>query len=323
VTALTRRAVLGGSIALMTTSARSQTAWPQQPITMMHGFGAGGPIDIVARIVAEGLSRRLGQQVLVEAKPGATGTIAAGQVARAAPDGHTLIAIASGHAVTAATFKALPYRAVDDFTFVTTTTDYPLVMVTHAEHPAKTIADLVATGRSGTTPPLYGTPGSGSFQHLAIELFARTAGMKMQHVPYRGSAQALTDLLGKRLDLIVEPPSVLLDAIGDGRLRALAVTGPSRFFRLPAVPTVEEAGVRGYAVTSWQGLAAPAGIPAAVLNRLHGEVAAVLAEPAVMERLKALGSDARPSSPAEFKAKVSTDIEKWTSVVADAKIERI
>jgi tripartite-type tricarboxylate transporter receptor subunit TctC len=323
VTELTRRALIGGSLALVAAQARSQAAWPEQPITIVHGFAAGGGIDIVARIIAEGLSKRLGQRVLVEAKPGATGTIAAAQVARAVPDGHTLLAIASGHAVTAATFKALPYRPVDDFETISITADYPLVMVTHAEHPAKSLGDFLIAARAPGKPVLYGTPGNGSFQHLAVELFARTAGIELQQVPYRGSAQALTDLLGKRLDLIMDAPPALLPAIRDGRLRALAVTGPRRFFLLPEVPTVEESGVRGYSVTSWQGLVAPAGIPAHILERLNSEVTSVLTEPAVIERFKGLGSDARPTSAAEFKAKVSAEIEKWSSLVVSANIERI
>jgi tripartite-type tricarboxylate transporter receptor subunit TctC len=326
--ALTRRELLAGSSALAATSAYGQAAygqavWPSQPITIVQGFAAGGPIDVVARMIAEPLSRRLGQNVLVEARPGATGTIAAGQVARATPDGHTLIAIASGHAVTAATFKALPYRPVEDFAMISLTAEYPLVMVTHADHPARSIAELIDTARSRPVPLLYGTPGSGSFQHLAIELFARTAGITLQHVPYRGSAQGLTDLVGKRLDIIVEPPTGLLEFLKDGRLRALGTTGSERFFRLPDVPTIAEAALPAYAVTSWQGLAAPAGLPAPVLDRLNREVTGILTEPAVVERMRAIGNNARPSKPEELRAKIASDIEKWTSVVTAANIERI
>jgi tripartite-type tricarboxylate transporter receptor subunit TctC len=327
-TVLTRRDVLAGSSALIATSAYAQgayaqAAWPSQPITIVQGFAAGGPIDTVARIIAEPLSKRLGQNVLVEARPGATGTIAAGQVARATPDGHTLIAIASGHAVTAATFKTLPYRPVDDFSMISLTTEYPLVMVTHSEHPAHSIADLLQLARSQPTPLVYGTPGSGSFQHLAVELFAKTAGIKLQHIPYRGTAQALTDIVGKRLDIIVEPPTGLLEFLANGKLRALAVTGPDRFFRLPDVPTVAEAGVPGYTVTSWQGLAAPAGLPAPVVDRLNREVIAILNDPTVAERMRAIGNNARPSKPQELRDKIADDIEKWTAVVAAANIERI
>jgi tripartite-type tricarboxylate transporter receptor subunit TctC len=324
VTRLTRRAAItGGLSALMVAPARSNADWPDHPITMVHGFPAGGPTDLVARIVADGLMRRLGQRIVVEGRSGASGTTAAAQVARAAPDGYTLFAVPSGHTFAAATFKALPYRTIEDFSPISMFTEYPYLMATFTGHSIRTVADLVSLARTQATPLLYGTPGNGSGPHLAIELLAREAKIKLQHVPYRGSAQAATDLIGKRLDFMMDPPAALLQFVRDGRLRAIAVTGDTRFFALPDVPTIAETGVPGYLVTAWQGLLAPAGLPEAIVRRLNAEVVGTLKEPPVIERLRLIGNDPRPTSPEEFKARMAADIAKWTAVVDGANFERI
>ena len=322
-TALTRRTVLGGLSALFSVPARSEPSWPDRPIMLVHGFAAGGPTDTVARIVAEGLSRRLGQQVVVDPRPGASGTTAAGQVARAAHDGYTLIAIPGGHATAAALYKKLSYRTMDDFSMISTTSEYPFVFVTYSDHTIETMADLISTARSCQTPLLYGSPGIGSVHHLSIELLARMADIQLQHVPYRGSAQAVADLISKRIDFMIDPPTLMIEFVRDGRLRALGTTGASRFFGMPDVPTLSEAALPGYVVTSWQGLAGPAGVSPSIIERLNREVAAVLAEPAIVERLRLLGNDPKPSSPDAFRARVAADVEKWSEVVEAAHIERI
>ena len=158
---------------------------------------------------------------------------------------------------------------------------------------------------------------------MAVELFAKTAKIALQHVPYRGSAPAVIDLIGKRLDFMMDPAAALIEFVRDGRLRALAVTGDARFFALPAVPTIAESGVPGYVVTGWQGLVAPAGLPTPIVERLNTEVVAILKEPAVVERLRALGNEPRPSTPEEFKARMAADIAKWTAVVDSSNFERI
>jgi tripartite-type tricarboxylate transporter receptor subunit TctC len=177
--------------------------------------------------------------------------------------------------------------------------------------------------RSRPAPLLFGSAGNGSLQHLAGELLAKTVGATFQHVPYRGSAQAITDLIARRIDFIVDSPTAELEFIRAGQLRALAVTSAARFFGLPDVATTAEAGVPGYAFTSWQGLVAPAGLPLQVINRLNTEVAAILAEPATIERIRLVGNDPSPSSPEAFKARIAADIDKWTRVVDAARIERI
>jgi tripartite-type tricarboxylate transporter receptor subunit TctC len=297
--------------------------WPARPITLVIGVAAGGPTDAVARILATGLSQRLGQQVVVDSRPGASGTIAAGQVARAAPDGYTLYALPGGHATTAAMYRKLPFRVIEDFSMISMTIEFPFLIVTHAEHPIWTMTQLIDAARSRSSLLLYGTPGIGSTHHLSIELLAMMAKVSFQQVPYRGGALAITDLLGKRLDFVIDPPAALFEFIRSGRLRALAVSSAARWPDLPDVPTIAEAAIPGYAVTSWQGLAAPAGLPATMVKRLHTEVTGLLAEPDIIEQLRAVGTLPRPSTPGELHNRLLADLRKWTELVAAAKIERI
>jgi tripartite-type tricarboxylate transporter receptor subunit TctC len=322
-TQITRRSLLAGLSMLAAAPAHAQAAWPDRPITLVHGFGAGGNADVVGRIIADRLGSRLGQQIVVDPKPGAGGTTAAGIVARAAPDGYTLAIIPGGHAVAAAIYKKLPYNPVDDFSWISMLTDFPFVLATYPDHAVKNIADLIKTAQAQEARLTCGTPGNGTGQHLSTELFAAMAKIKLQHLPYRAASQITTDLLGKRIDFQMDTPTALLELIKDGKLRAIGTTGTSRFFALPNVPTIAEAGVPGYTVTSWLGIAAPSGLPANIGKRLNAEVTAVLSEPATIEKLKVLGSETKPTSAEDFKARVVSDIAKWTKVVADSNIERI
>jgi tripartite-type tricarboxylate transporter receptor subunit TctC len=319
-TKLTRRAVLAGLSASLCKPAFAEAPWPSRSISLVHGWPPGGPTDTVARILSDWLARRLGQPVVVDPRPGAAGTTAAAQVARAAPDGYTLIAIPGGHASAVALYSKLPYRTVDDFTMISMVAEYPFVFATYPDHSIRSIADLL---RARKTPLLYGTPGVGTTHHLLVEQLAKMVGVRFQHVPYRGSAQVITDLIGKRLDFMVDPPTVIARMAKEDKLRALGVTDTARFFSLPDVPTISEAGVADYAATSWQGLAGPAGMPERVVARLNSEVTAMLADASVIERLRSLGNNPRPSTPAGFKTRLIADIEKWTGVAEAAKIERI
>jgi tripartite-type tricarboxylate transporter receptor subunit TctC len=320
---ISRRAALAGLSALGVAPALAQSAKPEGTITINHGFTPGGNVDLTARLIAERLAARLGQQVVVEPKPGAGGTTAAAAVSRAAPDGRTLFLVAGGHAVSAAIYNTLSYKPLEDFSWVSMLSDFPFVFVTYPDHPAKNLAEFIAMAKAQEGKLLCAHPGNGTGQHLALELFAATAGIKVQAVPYRGSPQAAADLLGKRLDAFMDNMTVVGEMVKDGRARALGLTGPSRFFVLPDVPTMAEQGVTGYAVTSWLGLCGPAGIPQPMLSRLNAEVVASLAEPETIERVKKIGGEPRPTTSEAFRARVASDIEKWTKTVASAGIAKI
>jgi tripartite-type tricarboxylate transporter receptor subunit TctC len=323
---LTRRTVVGGLAGvagLAAGPAHAQAGWPSRTITIFHGFPAGGPSDVVARLIADGLQKALGQPVIVEPRTGASGTTAAAFVARAAPDGYTLEVIPSGHASAAATFAHLPYRSIDDFAMITLASEYPYVMCTNAASGIKTVAELLDAARSRPAPLLYGTPGVGSGPHLAIELFALKTKIKVEHVPFRGSEPATTELVAGRLDFMMDPPASLIGFIRGGKLNALAVSSSNHYFALPDTPTVAESGVPGFDVRAWQGLIAPAGLPEPIVRRLNTEVVRLLNEPAIVEKLRAFGNDPAPSTPEEFRKRLAADIATWTAVADEIHFERI
>jgi tripartite-type tricarboxylate transporter receptor subunit TctC len=322
----TRRSViagLGGLAALRTGRARAQADWPTRTTTIVHGFPAGGPSDLVARLVAEGLQKALGQSVIVEPRTGASGTTAAAFVARAAPDGYTLMVIPSGFASAAATFAHLPYRSLDDFTLISLISEYPYVMCTNAASGIKSVADLVAAAKARPGQLLYGTPGVGSGPQLAIELFAQKTKIKVQHVPFRGSAPAVTELVAGRLDFMMDPPATLIGFVRSGKLNALAVSSAHRYFALPDVPSVAESGAPGFDVSAWQGLIAPAGLPDPILTRLNVEVVRLLKEPATIEKLRAFGNEPTPSTPEQFHKRLADDIATWSALADEIHFQKI
>ena len=322
---LTRRAVVGGLAGVFGLATRHAYAqdWPSRTITIFHGFPAGGPSDVIARLIADGLQKALGQPVIVEPRPGASGTTAAAFVARAAPDGYTLEVIPSGHASAAATFAHLSYRSIDDFTMITLASEYPYVMCTNAASGIKTVAELISAARTRPAPLLYGTPGVGSGPQLAIELFALKTKIKVQHIPFRGSEPAVTELLAGRLDFMMDPAAGLVPHVRSGKLNALAVSSGKRFFALPQVPTVAESGVPGFNVSAWQGLVGPAGLPAPIVMRLNTEVVRLLKEPATIEKLHVFGNEPAPTTPEEFSKRLADDIAIWTTVADEIHFEKI
>ena len=322
----TRRAVvagLGGIAALTASRARAEADWPTRTITIIHGFPAGGPSDVVARLVADGLQRALGQSVIVEPRPGASGTTAAAFVARAAPDGYTLMVIPSGFASAAATFAHLPYNSVDDFTAISLATEYPYVMCTNVTSGITSVAQLIEAAKTRSAPLLYGSPGVGSGPHLAIELFAQKKNIKVEHVPFRGSEPAVTELVAGRLDFMMDPPAALIGFVRSGKLNALAVSSAHRYFALPDTPTVAESGVPGFDVTAWQGMIAPAGLPEPILTRLNVEVVRVLKEQATIDKLRGFGNEPSASTPESFKKRIVADIATWTTLADEIHFEKI
>ena len=318
-----RRAVAGMASALALPHVACAATWPEGSVTIVHGFAAGGNADVVSRIMAEALTRKTGTQFIVEPKPGAGGTLAAAFVARSKPTGTMLAVLPGGHPVSAAMYKQLPYRTVEDFTWISLLTDYPFVLATYNDHPIQNINQLVDFARKAPAPLLCANVGNGSGQHLSGELLASMAKIPMKQVPYKGGSEGMLDVIGKRIDLIIDTPTVLLEPIRAGQLRALAVTGAQRFFALPETPTIAEGGIAGYETTSWLGLAAPLGLDPALTLHINGLMREILAEPEVVERLRKLGSNAAPSSGEALRDKVAAEVVKWTKVVEDAHIEKL
>jgi len=303
-------------------TARAQS-WPQRPIKVLQGFAAGGNADAIARLVSTEMSKGLGQPMVVEALAGAGGTLASGAVARAAPDGHTLLLATGGHAVAGALYEKLPYQTVDSFQMVSTITFFPFLLVTQPDAKLRSIADLVAAAKTTAGGLAYGTAGVGSTHHLIGELLAKQAGAPLLHVPFRGDSASITALLGGEIPFIVAPPTAVLGQLKAGKLRALAVTGPQRWAGMPEVPTVAEQGVAGFDVRSWAGWMLPAGTPQAIVQRLNEETQKALQVGAVKARLEEMGGEARGSTPQEMTAMVAGELQKWTRVVAEARIPRL
>ncbi|MCU0925006.1 MAG: tripartite tricarboxylate transporter substrate binding protein [Hydrogenophaga sp.] len=295
-------------------------AYPDRPIKILQGFAAGGNADAIARAIGNEIAKPLGQPVVVEAQTGAGGTIAANAVARARPDGYTLLLATGGHTAAGALYKSLPYKTVEDFEMVSTITYFPFLLVTLADAKPATLAELLVQARAQPGKVAYGTAGIGSTHHLAGELLASMAKAELLHVPYRGDSASLTALLSGEIPFIIAPPTAVMPNIRGGKLRAIATTGAQRWAGLPAVPTVAEQGVVGYDVSSWAGLMAPAGTPRPIVDRLNSEVQKALQLPAVRTRLEEMGGEAKGSTPEEMRAMVAAQTQKWTKVVADAKI---
>jgi len=319
-----RRSMLAASAALATLGAlpvRAQS-FPDRPLKLVQGFAPGGNADTIARLVGAEMQKGLGQPVVVEAMTGAGGTIASAAVARAKPDGHTLLLATGGHVVAAAMMARPTYRPADDFEAVSTITFFPFLVVVPQDSKFASLSALLAAARATPGKVGFGSAGVGSTHHLAGELMARTAKAPLLHVPYRGDSASLTGLMSGDVATIIAPPTAVIGQIRAGKLRALAVTGPQRWPGLPDVPTVAEQGVAGYDVRSWAGLLVPAGTPRAVVDRLNAENHKALQEPALRQKLVDIGGEARGTTPDEMKAMLVAENDKWTRLVAEANIPR-
>jgi len=307
---------------LLASAAAAQTpTWPDRPIRLIVPFPAGSSTDIVARIIAQKLSGTLGQQVVVDNRAGASGNIGADAVAKAQPDGYTIgLATASTHTVAVALGTRLPYDTIKDFAPVAMFGSQPYVLVLYPGVPAQSLAELIALAKTKPGALNYGSAGVASLAHLATALFASMAGVNMTHVPYKSSAQSMTDIITGRLDMQFATIGPTLPTIRTGQLRALVTSGGKRASVLPDVPTVAEAGIAGYEASLWVSLMAPAGTPAPIVARLNREVNDFLASADGKDALVAQGMEAEPGPPEAVTARIRADTDKWRGVVAKAGI---
>lgn len=296
--------------------------YPDKSIKILQGFAPGGNADTIARAVGAEISKGLGQPVVVEAQAGAGGTIAAGTVSKAKPDGYTLLLATGGHAVAGALYNNLSYRTVQDFEMISTISTFQFLMVVSSEGKIANLPALMAQAKANPGKIAYGSAGIGSTQHLVGELFASMAKLDLLHVPYRGDAGSITALLAGDIPFIIAPATAVLSNIKAGKLKAIAVTGPQRWAGMPDVPTVAEQGVPGYDVRSWAGLMAPAGTPRPIIDRLNTEVQKSLQLPNIKSRLEEIGGESRGSTPEEMRAMVASETQKWIQVVNTAKIPK-
>jgi tripartite-type tricarboxylate transporter receptor subunit TctC len=303
-------------------AARAQE-FPQRPLRVIVPFSPGGAVDGPTRVVANELSKRLGQQVVIDNRPGAGATIGSEAVAKSAPDGYTLLLASQTNAISATLYSKLAFHPVDDFAAVTLLGREPGVLVVHPAFPARTVAELVAHLKQNPGRIDYASSGNGSGQHLFAALFLSMAGVQMNHVPYRGSGQATADLLSGQVPVSFPGLSGMIGHIRAGKLRALAVTGTRRSALLPNVPTLEEAGVKGYSAYIWMGFLVPKGTPAAVIAKLNRESLAALAAPEAKTYFDNAAIEPVGSTPAEFAAFFREEKERWAAIIRDtgAKID--
>jgi tripartite-type tricarboxylate transporter receptor subunit TctC len=310
----------GAMLVALSTAALAQD-YPNRIIKMMHGFPPGGNVDVIARLMADEMSKGLGQSIVVEAKPGLAGSLAAEVVARAEPDGYTLLLVPSAHAVTGAISKNLKYRPVDDFQWISTVSFYPFVLVVRKDSKVQSLRELLDAARLSPGKITFGSAGLGTIHQMTVEMLANAAGVKFVHVPYRGEAPALTGLLSGDIDFIATTTTLAAQRAQAGEVRALAVTSRTRWKELPDVPTIEESGIKDFEVISWSGVATKAGVPAPVAQRLNAEVHRAIGIPAVRARLESFGGEVRGTTPAEMKALVERQLAQWARVAREANIQ--
>jgi tripartite-type tricarboxylate transporter receptor subunit TctC len=315
------KARLAVALLVVLTAAAQAQDYPNRIIKMMHGFPPGGNVDVIARLMADEMSKGLGQSIVVEAKPGLAGSLAAEVVARAEPDGYTLLLVPSAHAVTGAISKNLKYKPIDDFEWISTVSFYPFVLVVRKDSKIRSLPDLLDTARASPGKITFGSAGLGTIHQMTAEMLANAAGVKLVHVPYRGEAPALTGLLSGDIDFIATTTTLAAARAQAGEVRALAVTSRMRWKELPDVPTIAESGIKDFEVISWSGVATKAGVPTPVAQRLNAEVHRAIGVPAVRARLESFGGEVRGTSPAEMRALVEKQLAQWARVAKDANIQ--
>ncbi len=306
--------------AAMSTGSVWAQSWPSKPITLIVPFAAGGTTDVLARALADRLQQSLGQPVIVENKPGAGATLGADYVAKAKPDGYTLLIGAVHHTIATSVYKKLPYDFQKDFAPITTIALVPNVLVVNAGNPAKTVADLVAQAKAQPGKLNYGSNGNGTAQHLIGTQFEKVTGTDLAHIPYKGSGPLVTDLLGNQITMSFDTVTPVLQHIRSGKLRALAVTTARRASALPEVPTLEEAGVKGIDIGTWFAVLAPVATPKDIVARLHAEAVKVIHSPEFRKRMEEIGAEPIGDTPAQLAQQIKADTERFAKLVRDAKV---
>jgi tripartite-type tricarboxylate transporter receptor subunit TctC len=296
-------------------------AWPDKPIRIVVGFAPGGFTDVLGRLIGQKLSERLGQAVVVENRPGAAGTLGADMVAKAKPDGYTLLlAHSNSNSVAPSLYPKLPYNVVTDFTPIIPVANTPLLLTVHPNVPAKNVAEFVALAKSKPGGLRFASSGGGSAQHLAAERFQLATGTQMTHIPYKGSGQAIIDLLSGQVELNFESPPNVMTHAKAGKLRLLAITSDKRSPLLPDVPTMAEAGVKNAEMLQWFAIMGPAKLPADITKRLNTEIAAILKSPDVAEKIASQGGEIMGGSSEDFAKFIATDSAAFARLVKEAKI---
>jgi tripartite-type tricarboxylate transporter receptor subunit TctC len=316
-----RRLVLAGAAALLAVPARAQPAWPERPVHLVVPYAPGGPTDILARALAEKLYAAWKQPVVVENKPGAGSTIGAAQVARAAPDGLTLLFGASAHVMTPPLMPQLPYDAVRDFTPIVNVAFHPMVLVVHPAVPATSLAELLARAKAQPGAVTVGSAGIGNASHFAAALLGLEAGVELTHVPYNGSAPAQAAVVGGQVEAAFLNSTTATPQVRAGAVRGIGVASLRRWRELPDLPTIAEQGFPGFEVVSWYGIMGPAGLPDPLVARLHHDIAAAFAAPDLREKVVAAGLDPIEVGPAAFREAMGAELRKWADLVRTAGIK--
>ena len=309
--------LLAAATLILPQAAQAQT-YPAKPIRFIMPYPPGGSSDILARPIANEMSKSLGQPVLIDYKPGAGSTIGADVVAKSAPDGYTIIMLLTAHAINASLMPSLPYDTVRDFTSITLAATLPLVVVVNSQAPIQTLQDLIKAAKADPGKLNYGSAGAGNTSHLAVEYFKSVVGVDITHVPYKGSGPAVAGLLGREVDLMFDSLSSSLGQIQAGKFRAIGVSTAKRSHVLPQVPTIQESGVPGFDISAWYGIFAAAGTPPAIVQKLNAEFIKAMAQPKAKEAIEGYGYQIVGSTPAQLDAHVKAEMVRWAKVVKDS-----
>jgi tripartite-type tricarboxylate transporter receptor subunit TctC len=316
-----KRTLMLALCGLLAVTAAGAEDYPSKPIRLIVPFAAGGAVGAVARVLSAPLTSSLGQAIVIDNRGGAGGIIGMDAVAKSPPDGYTLLLAHSGLTYMPGLYRKLPFDPIKDFDGIITAVSGSYVLAVSADAPFKTLAELIAYAKANPGRLTYGSAGIGSTLHLAAEFFKRAAGVDILHVPYKGAAQATTDLIGGQVQMMFGPLVAIMPLAEAGKIRALAVTSPRRSALAPDVPTMIESGIAGFEVTGWYGLAAPAGTSRAAVDKLNAEVTSALKSPELIEQFRLQGYEPLGDTPHEMNARIKTDVERWTRIIRDAGIQ--